>query len=330
MSVGIVVIGRNEGDRLVRCLRSVLRSDAAVVYADSGSTDASVARARELGADVVELDASAPHTAARGRNAGFAQLVRAHPGVEWVQVVDGDCEVQPGWLATAAGYLAAHPDVAVVCGRRRERFPDASRWNQVADVEWDTPPGETTSCGGDAMIRASAWRRAGGYDPRLIAGEDPEFCWRIRRDGGRIVRLDCEMTLHDAALLRAGQWWRRQVRSGHAFAETVWRHRDAPDPLRRRRLASLLFWGGDWPATCLVLVWPTGGASLLGMLAWAWPWRGSYRDVRRRWPARISALWATACVVGKLAELQGALVFAANHLLRRRATVLLEYKGPGR
>jgi glycosyltransferase involved in cell wall biosynthesis len=329
LSLGIVVIGRNEGDRLERCLRSVLRGADAVVYADSGSTDGSVARALALGADVVELDASAPFTAARGRNAGFDRLMSAHPGIDLVQVVDGDCEVQPGWLAAATAFLEAHPDVAVVCGRRRERFPEASPWNQLADVEWDTPVGESQACGGDAMIRADAWRRAGGYDPTLIAGEDPEFCWRIRRDGGRIVRLDAEMTLHDAALHRVGQWWRRQSRSGHAYAETVWRHRHAPDPLRWRRLASLVFWGGAWPAACLLLAWPTGGWSLLGLLAYALPAYRSFRDARTRWPARVAALWAGACVVGKAAELQGAAVFASNHLVRRRATTLIEYKGPG-
>jgi len=327
VSVGVVVIGRNEGERLVRCLRSVLPRVHAAVYADSGSSDGSVARARELGADVVVLDASAPHTAARGRNAGFERLCAAHPDVDLVQVVDGDCEVQDGWLEAAAAYLAAHPDVAVVCGRRRERFPEASVWNQLADVEWDTPIGEAQSCGGDAMIRVSAWRRAGGYDPSLIAGEDPEFCWRIRSQGGRIVRLDREMTLHDAALTRPGKWWRRQARSGHAFAETVWRHRGQPDLHRLRRLASLVFWGGLWPLACLALAWPTRGASLLGLLAFAWPLCSAYRDARPRWSARVAALWAAGCVAGKPAELSGALRFAANQL-RRRATPLMEYKGP--
>ena len=329
MTVGIVVIGRNEGERLVRCLESVRSRADAVVYADSGSTDGSVERARALGAEVVELDDSAPHTAARGRNAGFERLLARHPQTRYVQVIDGDCEVQSDWIEAACAFLEQHPDVSVVCGRRRERFPDRSVWNRLADVEWDTPVGEAESCGGDAMIRAEAWRRVGGYDASLIAGEDPDLCWRIRRSGGRIVRLDREMTLHDAALLHLSQWWRRQSRSGHAYAETVWRHRRAPDPGRRRRLASLLFWGGAWPAACAGLAWPTGGASLLGLLAWAWPWQGSYRHARRRFPARTAALWASACTIGKLAEVQGALTFAANHGLRRRATRLMEYKGPG-
>ena len=328
--VGVVVIGRNEGERLERCLRSLRGRAAAIAYADSGSTDGSAERARALGAYVVELDASSPYTAARGRNEGFELLSRHHPELELVQVVDGDCEVAPGWLEDATAFLAARPDVAVVCGRRRERHPEASPWNQLADVEWDRPAGEIDACGGDAMIRASVFRRAGGYDATLIAGEDPELCWRIRRNGGRIWRLARDMTLHDAALTRFGQWWKRQTRSGHAYAETVWRHREQADPARRRRLASFLFWGGLWPAACALLAWPTGGWSLLGLAAWARPWLGAYRDARPRFGARVAASWATACVVGKLAECQGALTFAANHGLRQRPTGLIEYKGPGR
>ncbi len=48
--LGIVVIGRNEGDRLIRCLESVKSgSDIDAVYVDFGSTDGSVAAATQLG-----------------------------------------------------------------------------------------------------------------------------------------------------------------------------------------------------------------------------------------------------------------------------------------
>ena len=60
------------GLRLKRCLAS-LATGGPVVYVDSGSTDGSDAvRARESGADVIELDMSIPFTAARARNAGFS------------------------------------------------------------------------------------------------------------------------------------------------------------------------------------------------------------------------------------------------------------------
>ena len=45
---GVVAIGRNEGERLRRCLASVLPQAALVVYIDSGSTDGSPAMAHAL------------------------------------------------------------------------------------------------------------------------------------------------------------------------------------------------------------------------------------------------------------------------------------------
>jgi GT2 family glycosyltransferase len=328
--LGVVVIGRNEGERLVRCLGSISSRAAAVVYVDSGSSDGSADRARAGGAEVVELDASLPFTAARGRNAGFEALAALHPDLACVQFVDGDCEFAPGWLEAAAEFLAAHPDIGVVFGRRRERHPDASVWNRLIDIEWEGPPGDSDACGGDALMRGDVVRRAGGYDATLIAGEDPEFCLRIRRIGARIVRLDREMTLHDAALLRFEQWWKRQARAGHAYAETVWRHREEPDPQRRRRLLSILFYGGAVPGASVLLLPPTAGASLLLLLTWALPWRGVYRETRKRHTPGDAARYATACVIGKLAEFHGALTFAWNHAIRRRATALIEYKGPRR
>src|SRR3990170_3982962 len=91
--LGIVAIGRNEGERLRACLRSVVGDNRVVVYVDSGSTDGSVEMARSMGAEVVELDLATPFTAARARNEGFHRLEQLNPNVAFVQFVDGDCEV---------------------------------------------------------------------------------------------------------------------------------------------------------------------------------------------------------------------------------------------
>src|SRR5690349_9304100 len=149
MSIGVVAIGRNEGERLRACLVSARRDCNAVVYVDSGSSDDSLSLARSLGVHVVELDLSIPFTAARARNEGFAKLKQVDPQIEFVQFVDGDCEIIAGWIERARTQLAAMPKAAVVCGRRRERFPDASIYNRLCDMEWNTPIGQTKSCGGD-------------------------------------------------------------------------------------------------------------------------------------------------------------------------------------
>jgi len=324
--IGIVAIGRNEGERLERCLRSVAGRVAAVVYVDSGSTDGSVELARSLGADVVELDLSIPFTAARARNEGFRRLREIAPDIRFVQFVDGDCEVACGWLETAHQALTGDDALAVVCGRRRERFPHLSIYNRLCDLEWDTAIGEARSCGGDALIRIDAFEQVQGYDASLIAGEEPEMCFRLRAHGWRIRRLDAEMTLHDAALTRFGQWWKRAVRAGHAAAEGAWRHGLSPERFNVRRVARALGWGLVLPAGSFVLAWASGGLSLLLLLAYPLQWMRVYRAERRRGrPERDARLSALFTLLDKFAQTAGAWRFARGLATGNRSG-LIEYK----
>jgi GT2 family glycosyltransferase len=265
---GAIVIGRNEGERLKQCLMSVPESQL-TVYVDSGSTDGSIEWARDHGADVIQLDTSAGFTAARARNAGFARLRKVAPQLEYVQFVDGDCELRSAWPCHAIEFLGAREQVCAVFGRRRERYPDRSVYNWLCDREWDVPVGEAKSCGGDVMIRVSALAAARGYRDDLIAGEEPELCVRLRAAGWQIWRIDQEMTLHDAAITRLGQWWLRMVRSGHAFAQVSHLHGAPPEQFwvwesRRAWVWGVLFplasgaamlWFG-WPGIVVLLIYP--------------------------------------------------------------------------
>ena len=156
-----------------------------MVYVDSGSTDGSVALARSMGAEVVELDLSIPFTAARARNAGFERLEQVAPGIDLVQFIDGDCDVAPGWLERAADAMAGRPKVAVVAGRRRERHPDRTLYNRLADLEWDSPIGEADGCGGDAMVRASAFSARGATTRRSSPARSPSSACGCAGTGGR-------------------------------------------------------------------------------------------------------------------------------------------------
>jgi glycosyltransferase involved in cell wall biosynthesis len=326
--IGVVAIGRNEGERLCRCLRSIAGRAAAVVYVDSGSTDDSRAAARRLGAEVVDLDVSIPFTAARARNAGFARLREILPEIEFVQFVDGDCELRPEWIPAAEQALRDDPRLAAVCGRRRELRPEVSTFNRLCDMEWNTPVGEAKACGGDVLMRTSALVEAGGYDETLIAGEEPELCVRLRRGGWAIRRLPIEMTLHDASMTRWTQWWRRAERSGHAFAEGVVRHGAAPERHWVREARSVRFWGLIVPAVALASAWPTYGASvLLAVAGYAALVVRIYRHGRRRDHSRRDAAdYALFTVLGKFPQAVGYLRYHVNRLLSRR-TPLIEYKG---
>ncbi|MEJ5863057.1 glycosyltransferase family 2 protein [Pseudomonas farsensis] len=321
--IGVVVIGRNEGARLERCLASLIGSAEQVVYVDSGSSDGSAQRAAALGAEVLALDMAQPFTAARARNEGFARLQMVLPGLRWVQFVDGDCEVVPGWLGSAQAFLLAYPQVAVVCGRRRERFPQASIYNLLCDLEWDTPTGEARACGGDALMRAEAFSAVGGYRAGLIAGEEPELCVRLRAAGWKVWRLGEEMTLHDAAMTRFGQWWRRSLRAGHAYAEGAFLHGAPPERhwLRESRRAWL--WGLGIPLLILLACAALGPWALL--LALVYPLQVLRLARRGARSPRENTLQALFLVLGKFPEMLGQLKFWWQRLRAGQST-LIEYK----
>lgn len=323
--LGIVVIGRNEGERLVRCLASI-GVGASVVYVDSGSTDDSVAAATAAGARVVALDLSIPFTAARARNAGRAAL---GPQVRLIQFVDGDCALQPGWLATARTALEADPGLAAVFGRRREIAPHASVYNWLCDVEWAVPPGPVRQFGGDVMLRADALDQAGGYPEEMIAGEEPDLSLRLGARGWRIACLPAEMTLHDAAMTRFGQWWRRVERSGHAYAELAARHPGVYD----RRVRGALLWGAIVPGAALLLLVASlaarsGWFALAGLAVAALPLlqalRIWWRERRYRSP-REALLWSAFLMLDKPPHALGIARYWLSRLSGRR-TPLIEYK----
>jgi GT2 family glycosyltransferase len=290
---------------------------------DSGSTDGSVALARAFGAEVVELDRAQPFTAARARNEGLARATRLHPGVELVQFVDGDCELVPGWLERGSRELTGDPRLAVAIGRVRERDRERSVYNLLCDLEWSGPVGEVQSCGGNAMMRIAALAEVGGFDARLIAGEEPELSLRLRRAGWTLVRFDADMVLHDAAMTSFAQWWRRALRAGWAFAEGARLHGGSPERHWVRENLSILFWGVLLPGAALVLAWPTRGASLLLFGAHAaLGARIANRSIRAGLPRREARIQALFMVLGKLPQGIGQLQFRLLRLLGRRRSAV--------
>jgi glycosyltransferase involved in cell wall biosynthesis len=320
--VGVVVIGRNEGQRLVECLASVVAQAGNIVYVDSGSTDDSVAAAEEIGASVVRLNLAQPFTAARARNEGFAALMKIKPDSQFVQFIDGDCELVLGWLDAGVAFLSRRSDVAVVCGRRRERFSNASLYNRLCDVEWDTPIGATNACGGDCLVRVSAFEAVNGFRSQLIAGEEPELCVRLRESGWKIWRLDEEMSRHDAAIVLFRQWWVRVVRSGHAYAEVFWLHRRSPYGIYRREVTRAVVWGGLMPLA-IVLGSLFQAPFIAGTLIY--PFQIGRIALHRGVALAGSWEYGLLITLGKFAELQGVLKFLWRRAWGRQAE-LIEYK----
>lgn len=322
LKFGAVAIGRNEGERLKRCLE-LLSAAVKVVYVDSGSSDGSVQWAREHGVDVIELDTNVPFTAARARNAGFRHLRDVAPDLSYVQFVDGDCEMNRQWPEQALCYLDAHAELAAVCGRRRERFPEKSIYNWLCDNEWNVAPGEVRAFLGDVMIRTAALERAGGYRDDLIAGEEPELGVRLRAAGWLIWRLPDEMTLHDAAMTRFRQWWQRAVRAGYAFAQGAQLHGAPPEHHWVWESRRAWLWGVWLPIVCLAI---SVAFPPWGLVAWlVYPLQLLRQAIRNTGHLGDRAALALFQVLARFPEGVGQVKFLRDRMLGTRAG-LVEYK----
>lgn len=323
MNVGIVVIGRNEGERLVACLASLIPAGMPIVYADSNSTDGSAETAERLGVTVVRLDPSRPMNAARGRKEGTNTLVALGRSLDYVFYIDGDCILQSGFLERAADFLDRHPRVAAVCGRRFEARPDASFYNRLCDEEWNTPSGRTDACGGDALMRLAAVLEVGGFDEELMASEEPELSARLRAAGWEIWRIDALMTEHDAAIFSFGAYWRRHLRGGVGYFQAWRKTAKLAERINGRTLRSAMFWSGVLPLFAIILALSARSPVLLLLLPIIYGLQIARMAVRQG-----AASWhhwkaAAALMAIKPAELLG----AAKALLKHGQGDSIRYKG---
>ena len=328
--VSVVVIGRNEGARLERCLASVAAMEQdgfsiEMIYVDSGSTDLSPAIARRLGAEVIALQAERP-TAAKGRNAGW----KAARG-SIVLFLDGDTILNPRFVIDSLGEFY-DPTVAVIWGHRREIRPRHSIYNRVLDLDWVYAPGDTQFCGGDALFRREVLEATGGFDETLIAGEEPELCRRILGLGFRILHVDRAMTGHDLAITRFSQYWKRATRAGHAFAEVSERFRHTENPFwledaqrNRNRALVLLGLAGAGVCASALLLSPLP-LFLVGALLLLLALRTAYKARWKSTDLIALSLYGVHSHAQQIPIFIGQLQYRINRGRGRQAS-LVEYKG---
>jgi glycosyltransferase involved in cell wall biosynthesis len=328
-ALSIVIIGRNEGQRLIRCLHSVGRvqgvaGKAELIYVDSASTDGSPQAAGDFDAHVIILHEGI-QTAARARNAGWHRA-----SAPYVLFLDGDTILNPHFVRAALKVLESDPSIAAVWGHRRELHTKRSIYNRLLDLDWIYPAGDTDFCGGDVLMRRTALAQVEGYDPALIAGEEPELCRRLRAQAYRIVHIDTPMTRHDLNMTRFSQYWRRAVRAGYAYAEVSSRFRESADPMwlqdSRRNLRNGSFWIA-WFAVAGVLlafrsVWILPWFALLIVLSARSGWKA-----RSRAPGQIGLLmlYGIHSQLQQIPILVGQLRYSRDRHSRKQPTKV-EYK----
>ncbi len=328
VSIGLVVIGRNEGQRLLLSLQSMQLSHCPIVYVDSGSKDNSVAIAKPLVSCVHQLDPATPFSAARARNEGFEQLTKLYPNLQYIQFVDGDCVIYEGWLEAAQAAMQQDNARAAVIGHLQELNPDASIYNRMCAMEWRSPAGDLTNfgaLGGISMIRSDVFRQLGGFKANVIAGEDSEFGVRLSLAGFKVTKIDHFMAIHDANMTTFQQWWKRAVRGGHAIGQRADLNGNtlAQDCVKERK--STLVWGVFLPILALFLLIFASRWSLLVLLAYLFLATKVYFYRRNQGEnSRDAFTYAQFMPLVKIANGLGLLKFYVNKF--KHSYEIIEYK----
>lgn len=319
--MGIVIIGRNEGERLILCLQSVLKVHVACVYVDSQSIDDSVKEAEQRGVRAVVLDKSAPINASRARNTGFKVLVDDNPDIKYVHFIDADCELHPEWLSHAVMSLDESESVAVVCGRLHEKYKYKNTYMRLCDMDWYIKPGEIEACGGIATIRRSVLEEMKGFDETLIAGADPELYFRIRQIGDhKIVCLPIDMGTHDSNMHYFSEYWQRSVKTGYAYISKMHLGMSA------KPVKSALIWSVAIPLAILLLILLASSKFILLLLVYPIQVLRIYMSLSEHPSPKYSQLlYSIFCVLGKFPESVGIVKYMYNAIKKRDQT-LIEYK----
>jgi glycosyltransferase involved in cell wall biosynthesis len=319
--VGVVVIGRNEGQRLELCLESILRAEVFCVYVDSQSTDDSVAEAEKRNIISVVLDDSSPVNASRARNIGFSTIIEHHPDLDYVHFIDADCELDPAWLPEAIGVLDLDTSISIVCGRLHEKYRNKSIYMRLCDIDWYAPAGPATRCGGIFTVRKNVFSDLGGFDTTLIAGADPEFCRRLTASGGEILVLDTDMGTHDSAMYHFSQWWHRCKKVGFGYAN------GAKWGSWQKQARSSLIWGAVLPLFILVgsiFVSPFFmGLVILYFIQIIRVYKNN-TDIGTP-DAADKCLYAQFCVLAKFPEATGVIKYFMNKVKGKQQKII-EYK----
>ncbi len=322
-----VVIGRNEGERLIESLQSVQAAGLPLVYVDSGSTDGSADTAVAHGYKSLRLDPVRPFSAARGRNEGLDDAMRMQPGTRYIMFLDGDCTLEPDFPSVAAKILDDDGTCAIVTGHLAEQYPDRSIYNRLCAIEWQSPAGRIdhlNALGGIMVGRVSAFQEVGGFNEKAIAGEEADLAVRLRLAGYSIIKADAAMATHDARIFTFGQWWIRAVRGGFAFTHRYIEHRRKGLSDGRREVFSALFWGLALPLIVLVTLWPSRGLSAVLLGGYAVLGFRIYRHYSRQGLSRSDALLSARFVLyAKFAHVVGIVRYALNGPNRVR---IIEYR----
>ena len=173
------------------------------------------------------------------------------------------------------------------------------------------------------MIRSRVFQELKGFSPMVIAGEEPELCYRLRQKGWKIHRLDHQMTLHDAAITHFSQWWKRAVRSGHAYAHGYALHGREKERYCLRDLLRIWIWIVVIPIFIVLSVLIFNSAFFFFFVVYFLYIVKITMDINCKLNnMKYSFLYATFNLFGKIPQLIGQILFIIKFIFKRKFSII--------
>ena len=206
-AVSVVIKAYNHAAYVRQTIESVLSQsfqDFEIVATDDGSTDGTLEVLRSFGDQRIHVEALPEN---RGISAAMNAAVARARG-RYLAILNSDDWALPGRLQKQAAFLDGNPGVSLVFGLPRFvdeageptagfndfrlplGFPDLSRRTWLRQFFF----GSNCLCAPTAMVRRSAYKDAGPYDPRLALLGDLDMWLRMLVAGHGIHVLAEELT----------------------------------------------------------------------------------------------------------------------------------------
>ncbi|WP_353565280.1 glycosyltransferase family 2 protein [Haloferula sargassicola] len=288
----VIVCTRNGGDRLLACLRSLGKLHGPkpeIIVVDDGSSDGSADRV-ETEFPAVKLIRQEPSGLSAARNAGAAAA-----GGGLLAFTDDDCEADADWLVElsrcfaegwdAAGGPNLPPPPAGPVEAAIASAPGAASHVMLDDREAEHVPG----C--NLAVRRTSYFEVGGFDPRFhTAGDDVDFCWRLRDAGLRIGFAPNAFVWHHRRPCAVG-YLRQQLGYGRAEAVLMAKFPRRFSPAGDARWQGVIYTGSPVRATGAAIIYhgPMGLAGYQGVIARMQPLRELDARHARPWTRALLA-----------------------------------------
>jgi mycofactocin glycosyltransferase len=195
-TISVIIPTRDRKDVIIECLDSVFDQDyqkdrIEVIVVDDGSVDGTDAVLSGYPCRVITHPESRGQSCCRNAGAAIAQG-------EILAFLDSDCVASPLWLkeltpsfeweevGAVGGFVDGYFEGSTL-DRYEKTFSSLNMGKRVLNDGDDSSTLYVPTC--NLLVRRSVYEKVGGIAEDMRVGEDVDFCWRMRKEGYRLIYI---------------------------------------------------------------------------------------------------------------------------------------------